>query len=216
VSNPTHYDKKYFGWQKTIGEFGGLVNTAHIEKYCQPDFKVLDFGCGGGYLLANLNCKERIVIEINPAAQDEAGAKGIIVYTKTEDAPDEWADLIISDNALEHTFHPLLELQQLFRKLKKGGLMVALVPCESIGTAYKADDINQHLYSWSPLNIGNLFSVAGFKVISSKAYYQKWPPLFYMQIRKLFGAKIFNFLCAVSGRIFRGWVQVKVVVQKPE
>ena len=199
MSAREHYNKAYFEWQKSMGAFGGRVNLAHFKDYCQPDFNVIDFECGGGYLLSNLNCKERIGIEINPRAQEEVRAKGITVYSKTEEVPDEWADLIISDNALEHTLYPFSEIKQLYLKLKKGGLIVFVVPCESIGVKYKPKDINQHLYSWSPMCIGNLFSQAGFNVISSKTYYHKWPPYFYKQIRQLLGGgKYLNFY-AVSG-----------------
>ena len=37
-----------------------------------PDKKVLDFGCGGGYLLDKINCKKKFGVEINNIAIKEA------------------------------------------------------------------------------------------------------------------------------------------------
>jgi len=51
------------------------------------------------------------------------------------------ADVIISNHALEHTLHPLQELEALLPKLKPGGKVVFVVPCESIARKHKPDDI---------------------------------------------------------------------------
>ena len=48
----------------------------------RPHAAVLDFGCGGGYLLHNLTCAEKAGIEVNPAAIEDARAKGLTIYPK--------------------------------------------------------------------------------------------------------------------------------------
>jgi len=55
----THYDKKYFDWQVSIGEFDGWANLCKFIKYISHDSEVLDFGCGGGFLLKNIKCKKK-------------------------------------------------------------------------------------------------------------------------------------------------------------
>lgn len=47
-----HYNEDYFNWQKNIGLFGGWANSTKFEQYITKEDDVLDFGCGGGYLLA--------------------------------------------------------------------------------------------------------------------------------------------------------------------
>lgn len=61
-----HYDNNYFIWQAPLGEFGGWANQSKFEEYITPDSVVLDFGCGGGFLLKNLVCRKRIGVEVNP------------------------------------------------------------------------------------------------------------------------------------------------------
>jgi len=181
-------------------------------EYISKEDVVLDFGCGGGFLLKNLDCKKRIGVEINPSAAETARHNGIEVYNQVDDVFDNSVDIIISNNALEHTHYPLDELKKLFFKLKTGGKIVFVVPCENISYRYKPNDINQHLYSWSPMCIGNLFTLAGFKVIKSVPYIHKWPP-HYMRIAKL-GRKIFDIFCRIYGKCERTWFQVYIVAEK--
>lgn len=209
-----HYDEKYFSYQNPIGEFGGWANLTKFQAYVKPDFRVVDFGCGGGYLLKNLDCREKVGIEVNPAARREAAAQGIATYASTEHLSDEWADLIISSNALEHTLHPLQEMQALLPKVKRGGSIVFVVPCESITYQYVPNDINHHLYSWSPMCLGNLFTEAGFVVEESKPYIHKWPRN-YRKIAKYGGRRLFEICCRLYGRWETTWYQVRVVAHRP-
>ena len=130
ISN--HYNSNYFDWQSPDGAFGGWANQTKFNKYIQPEDIVLDFGCGGGFLLKNLNCKKRVGLEINPAAIEAAKKNGVEVYNRVVDIPDNSIDIIISENALEHALQPLEELKDLYKKLKTGGKIIFVVPCESI------------------------------------------------------------------------------------
>src|SRR5450631_3786656 len=127
-----HYDDQYFAWQTSIGEFGGWANQSKFSNYISVDSKVLDFGCGGGFLLKNLNCAKKVGVEVNPAAVETARKHGIEVFNRVDDVPDEYVDVVISNNALEHTLQPLEELKSLYKKLAPGGMIVLVAPCESI------------------------------------------------------------------------------------
>jgi len=173
----------------------------------------VDFGSGGGYLLKNIKCGQKIGIELNETARKKSKEIGIQSLDSAKSLEDECADLIISNNALEHTTHPLNELKELNRILKPNGKIVFVVPCESINYKYKPNDVNYHLYSWSPMCIGNLFNEAGFKVLESKAYKHKWPR-YYDKIAKIFGRSIFNIVCKMYARWETTWFQVRVVAEK--
>lgn len=208
-----HYDDKYFIWHSSFGEFGGWANLTKFHKYIKPDYNIIDFGCGGGYLLKNVDCQGKIGVEVNPAARRQAAAIGIPVYERIDEIEDCWADLIISNNALEHCLQPLQELKNLYSKLKTGGRMVFMVPCESIIYGYVPNDINHHLYSWSPMCIGNLFTEAGFIVEESRPYIHRWPP-YSQQIVRLGGRSLFEICCKITGYLTWRWFQVRVVAKK--
>lgn len=130
-TSPTDQQNAYFAWQSKIGEFGGWANRFKFESAISPEDVVLDFGCGGGYLLKELSCAEKLGVETNPAAAEVAQQNGVDVFATTTGLPDASVDMVISNHALEHTRHPLQELQEIHRILKPGGRIVLVVPSES-------------------------------------------------------------------------------------
>jgi SAM-dependent methyltransferase len=208
-----HYDAKYFDWQSSIGEFGGWANLTKFAKYVRPEFNVIDFGCGGGYLLRNLQCRGKIGIEVSEVARQKARDNGIQTVASAEPIDDQWADLIISNNALEHVTQPLAELQRLRPKLKRDGRIVFVVPCETIRYKYRPRDINHHLYSWSPMCLGNLFTDAGFVVDESVPYIRKWPKR-YRAIARFGGRALFELCCWLYAHWERTWFQVRIVAHR--
>jgi SAM-dependent methyltransferase len=213
-----HYDAIYFEWQKHAGRLGGWANIDKFRDSIEPASRVLDFGCGGGFLLANLACGARFGIEPNDAARETAKGNCVAVFANASEALDaigpEAIDVVISDNALEHALEPWRELTALLPLLKRGGRIHIVVPCEGIGWKYRADDINQHVYSWSPQSLGNLLKAAGYEVEYSRPYIHKWPPRVAYALSRM-GRPIFNFCARVWGHIDRRWFQVEVVATRP-
>ena len=207
------YDEGYFKYQKEIGVFGGWANLSKFEQYVGPNSNVVDFGCGGGYLLNNLHCKGKKGIEINESAQLQARELGIEVFTSTIEIESEWADLIISNHALEHTLDPLQELKNLYTILKSDGQIVFVVPCQTIHEKYNPGDKNHHLFTWNPMTLGNLFNEAGFYVDESKALIRRWPP-YYQKIAQIGGRKIFEISCRIYGFLQNEIYEVRLVAHK--
>jgi SAM-dependent methyltransferase len=208
-----HYDKDYFDWQAPLGEFGGWANLSKFWDHIKETDEVLDFGCGGGFLLKNIKCRKRFGIEVNPSAAESALRNGAEVFGDAKNVPDNYVDVIVSNNALEHTLQPLEELKRLHNKLRPGGKIIFVVPCESISYAYAPNDVNHHLFSWSPMCLGNLFTEAGFSLIESKAYIHKWPP-HYKRIARLGGRAGFDLACRVWGRLDRKRFQVRAIAER--
>ena len=212
VNSGSHYNEEYFKWQKQMGEFGGIENLYLFQPHIENEDKVIDFGCGGGYLLAKLNCREKIGVEINSYARENAEKLGVRTVESCDRIEDNWADVIISNNVLEHTFCPYTELKKLSGKLRKGGKAVFVVPHELRGN-YDPEDINKHLYTWSPLCIGNLFSAAGFRVVKVEKIRYLWPPKAFA-LRKILGKQLFDLVCRIYCVVFGSWYQVKVIAEK--
>jgi len=208
-----HYDKKYYAWQKQVGVFGGQANKIKFEKVIQKNQKVLDFGCGGGFLLSSFESIERYGVEINKNASAEAQKNGLKIFRSSKDLPNDYFDTIISNNALEHCENPFLELKELHRSLKVNGTISICIPCDSIRNKFNENDQHMHLYSWSPSNIGNILKACSFKVVHIKSFIHKWIPYRYKLI-KYISWPIFNFLCRVWARFDNKWQQVIVVAKK--
>jgi len=207
-----HYDDKYFEWQKSMGLLGARLNKFMFEKHVTPNDRLLDFGCGGGFLLSELNAGEKIGVEINPAGRENALKLGINTVESLAGVQDEWATIAISNHALEHVDQPLDVLKELSKKLKPKSKVIFVTPFERTNK-YLENDINFHLYTWSPMNIGNLFNKAGFKVIKAHKVSHKWPPKFEILI-KILGFNAVHYLSRVYGFLNRSQTQVRIVAQK--
>tara|TARA_B110000003_G_scaffold247928_1_gene259309 strand:+ start:26703 stop:27356 length:654 start_codon:yes stop_codon:yes gene_type:complete len=208
MKSEKYYNDKYFNdYQKQIGLFGGKANLFKFEKYISNGSTVLDFGCGGGFLLNNLKCKNKVGVEINPVARNFCNSElGIKCFAKLSEVKNKSIDVIISNHALEHCEQPLNLIKELKNKLKKSGQIIIVVPLDSFKYKYNADDVNKHLYSFSPMNLGNLLENAGFKKITSGNILHKWPP-FWKEIQKIFGWSIFHLLCRLYGVLNLYWTQ---------
>ena len=208
----SHYGRDYFNeFEKEIDEFGGRANKFMFEKHVLPSDTVLDFGCGGGFLLNNLNCSERIGVELNPVARDFCNYKmGIACYETLEDIPNESIDIVISSHCLEHTMNPYDIVSLLYEKLKDGGKIVIVVPLENYQYEWAPNNVNNHLYSFSPMNLGNILRAVGFKEIKIEPVFHKWAPK-HKLIDRVFGFKMFHRLSWLYGNINRSLVQIKGV-----
>jgi SAM-dependent methyltransferase len=204
-----HYDAQYFQWQRSIGEFSARANLFKFQPHVRPTDRVVDFGCGGAYLLAAIKCADRRGIEVNPIARTEAARIGVTCVAATDELPDEWADVVISNSALEHVEHPLAELRRLLPKIRRGGSIVFCVPHETVAWDYKPGDVNQHLYTWSPMGLGNLFATAGFEIDHVVASRMMWPP-WYEPIYNAVGETAFHVIC----RLYR-WTRLALQLLKP-
>jgi SAM-dependent methyltransferase len=169
--------EEYFKWQSGTGHFGARINAHKFRHLVKESDTVIDFGCGGGFLLARLNCQRRLGVEINPAARKHAHDLGIECFASAEDVPDGIADLIISDHALEHVPYPIGALTTLRHKLKPAGLLSICVPIDNWRRErrYDRNDQNHHLHTWTPQLLGSSLFEAGFEVKSIHARIFAWP-----------------------------------------
>ena len=212
MSSSIEYDKKYWDYQSRIGRIGGMLNLFKFENHISPNDTVLDFGCGGGYLLETINCEKKLGFEINEHALSRARSVGLEVTDDWDCIEDGSVDTIVSNHALEHVMEPLSVLSILYKKLKVGGTMVIVVPCEQFGQeqfSYKANDVNQHVYTWCPQSLGNLIRHAGFRVVMCDTLHHCWTPDF----ETAYADDNYHDRCVEQARS-TGTFQVKAVVRK--
>lgn len=208
----SHYNREYFNWQKSIGEIGGILNKFKFEDNVNDTDVLLDFGCGGGYLLNNFKNKDKYGFEINKDAIKNCESLNIKVFNNFDDIEDNFFDTIISNHALEHVPRPLDTLRDLYKKLKINGTVIIVVPCEQPseqGFYYKKGDINQHLHTWCPMTLGNLASLAGFEVESCTTFQHQWCPDF----KETYMNEDFHSRCMEHAKK-NGNIQIKAILKK--
>lgn len=175
----TYYDSRYWEFQRPMGEIGGTLEQWKFRDYIKQESNCLDFGAGGGFLLYRLqNCRQKLGVELNPHAVMHARtAFGIELTNDLDKIPNDWADVIFSNHALEHVFCPWCELRRLLPKLKKGtGKLVFVIPAAGRNDEWTgAPDVNFHLYSWSPKTLGNLVTSSGFTDVQVDILAHQWP-----------------------------------------
>lgn len=214
-NNPVsdYYNAKYFLWQEKIGELGGKIDVFKFMPFIDLNDCVIDFGCGGGYILGQIKCARKIGIEVNVTAAKIAERNGLEVFSDLVNVPVGIADVIISHHSLEHVTDPYDKLQALLPLLKPKGKLIVVVPNEK-RKAWKPNDVNQHLYTWTAMNLGNLATAAGYKVVSSTEVIHRWPP-FYDRIYKIFGHRLFDIIARFYGLLSNNLSQIRLVAEKP-
>jgi SAM-dependent methyltransferase len=211
-----YYGKSYYDWQRSIGEIGASLDSWKFRPFLSTEMAVLDFGCGGGFMLELLPARQRWGVEVNSIAAREAATRlDSVVGSISEIPSSKQFDTIISNHALEHVENPLDSLRQLRAALRMGGKAVFVVPAESwfVRSRYDPSDINQHLYTWTPLLLGNLFTRAGYRVESIETLCHRWTPKAGF-VRSVLGRFLFDNACRATALV-TCYRQLRIVATRP-
>jgi SAM-dependent methyltransferase len=195
---------EYYKTHFTDMEIGRILQSRYFSPYCANDKILLDFGCSDGLFLLNLPAKKRIGIEVNPAAV-EKGAElcrfyghNIDFYNSLDPIAPASVDVAISNHSLEHLLNPYEIACQMKRILKPGGIFISVTPFDdwrdTPQNQWSPGDRNHHLYTWSPLNLGNLLTEGGLKVKECRIVSSAWSPKLFW-IYRIFGDNIFRAAC---------------------
>ena len=206
--------EEYFGWQGSGADVNAAIESTKFAPHVSAGDTVVDFGCGAGALLATLPIGERVGVEPNPPARRAGEARGIRVVASTRELEDAMADVVISNHALEHTLAPLDELRELLRVLKPGGRLVLWLPLDDWRTQRRpGEDVNHHLYTWTPLLLRNLLDEAGFEVRECRVVTHAWPR-FHHVLFKALPRRAFDVL-ARGWSVLRRRRQVMALAERP-
>ncbi len=170
--------RNYADWQVALVAGMDGERARMFTPYVRPEDTVADFGCGDGGVLAELRCLRRIGIEPNFAAAEAARKRAIETVEKLDELKSESVDVVITNHALEHCVRPLDELRQTRRILRPNGRFIAMLPLDDWRGQRRVDpdDINHHLYAWTPLLLGNLITEAGLHLDEVTVITHTWPP----------------------------------------
>jgi SAM-dependent methyltransferase len=188
------------------------ANAWMFQDFINSTDSVLHFWCGGGYLLNSLACGAKYGVDASPKYREHAQTTfGFRVAPNLDEFKD--IDVIISSHTLARLPHPLQTLTDAYKALRDGGTLVVLVPCYNHKNKYTEFNVEQHLYSWSPLDIGNLVHRAGFTILSVERISHRIPPKGRL-VLKYGGHRFFQLMCRISGRLRPNQTQIRVVAVK--
>jgi 2-polyprenyl-3-methyl-5-hydroxy-6-metoxy-1,4-benzoquinol methylase len=140
--------------------------------------KVLDFGCGSGWLLDNLKQGgwDCYGLDFDSKAVDFCRSKGLKVSVGNipeQNYPDNYFDAITINHVIEH-IHEVDELiRNCYLKLKKGGRLVIATPNTAnwqhklYGSYWFQLDPPRHLHIFNPENLGQVVKRNGFSLLDS-------------------------------------------------
>lgn len=194
----------YFAYQaRTASREATALDEFKYGPYVRPTDVVVDFGCGEGHMLNRVRAAERVGIEVNEHARRAAERNGVRAVASTGALPDHFADVVLSNHALEHSLTPFEDLVALRQLLKPDGRLVLWLPLDDWRARrerHPGPDQNHHLYGWTPLLLRNLLQEAGFQVELIRIVTHAWPPG-HLRLRRL-PPRVFAALA-------RGWAVVR-------
>lgn len=199
--------EEYFQRQSSAGILAAEFNRFIFAPHVSEEDDLLEFGCGGGYMLFTLKARSKVGVDINPAARAQAARLGLNVYGTLDEIRDMTFSKIITSHALEHVPNPYEALTQMKPLLRPGGKLVWLSPMDDWRgkhqKRWRGNDPDMHLYAWTPLLIGNLLVTAGYRPEKVSVLTHAFPPLAISRGLWKLNQSLFHsaaFVCAVVRR----------------
>lgn len=145
-----------------------------FQQYVRPDSVVLDLGCGYGEFINNIHCAKKYAMDLNPEARKRLNAD---VELLEQDCSTPWPlaentlDVVFTSNFFEHLPSKAAlksTLEEAYRCLKPGGLLVAMGPNVRYLSGSYWDFWDHHL-ALTDLSLGEGLENCGFTIAESVA-----------------------------------------------
>ena len=143
LENTDHISNTYYLSKELYNYWGARDRKESLKKTSTDDLrrknqffanisnkKWLDVGTGNGGLLELLSDQAEVAHAVEPqsAVRNTLNNLGFRVYGSIKETRDEYYDVITLFHVFEHMVNPLDELKEIYKKLKRGGLLIIEVP----------------------------------------------------------------------------------------
>ena len=149
-----------------------LVAYLIDRMYLQPQDKIIDVGCGRGeysHAFRHFGILDTYSVDISKIA--ETYYPGLKVYATVGLVPEDSCDFALAKSIFEHIHNPLMMATQIYKALRKGGRICALVPPISKHFHHFYDDIG-HVTPFTAKRLYDLLFIAGFDNVKVSRFYQ--------------------------------------------
>lgn len=171
--------RSYFSRQGSCGISGGELEARKLGPFIGKARSVLDFGCGGGFLIEALRRTVPVVcgIEPNPVAREACTRRGLEVHESISDVTGRTFDAVVSNHCLEHVPYPIDALRSLREVIACSGVLVLALPIDDwrVQRRISEPDKDHHLHTWTPVLIRNTLHEAGYVTVSASVLSYAWP-----------------------------------------
>lgn len=207
---------QYFAWQGSGGIEAGELEARKFRDLLGRPQSVLDFGCGGGFLLEVLRRTVPVVcgVEPNPAARESCERMGLEVHASIASLAGRVFDVVVTNHCLEHVPYPIEALREIRSCIDGNGMLVMALPVDDWRrqTNLNVNDNDHHLHTWTPVLIRNSLTEAGFKTESAKVLSYAWPR-YWKTLYRMLPPALFDAACWLWGTLARR--RQLIVVARP-
>jgi len=145
----------------------------YLQRWWNPDTAaILDVGAGYCTFVNNARGARRVAVDIHPRLREHAAPEVETVRAAASDLsplPDGTFDLVFASNLLEHLTRVEIgrTLEEFRRVLRPGGRLILMQPNFRLCAKEYFDDYT-HLTPLSDRSLGDLLTVAGFRVVHAE------------------------------------------------
>jgi len=154
-----------------------------VNEFAPGKGRILDVGCAAGFFLnvAKQDGWEAIGVEpsqwMSEWGRQRFGVEIVNGILREANFPEESFDVVTMWDVLEHTLDPMIELAEVNRILKPGGLVIINFPNVGSKLARLAGSkwwffLSVHLYHFTPKTMTTMLEKNGFNVLKMKRHFQ--------------------------------------------
>jgi SAM-dependent methyltransferase len=229
-------ERLYSGSKVTFNEYTNVIREDYwkpLSKYVSMIKKnaALEIGCSNGFFIEELLAQGfQDVMGCEPSREAKEQASPLIKdkihsgFFNKELYPDNSFDLICIFQTIDHFSDPLDILETCYAKLRKGGVLYAILhnvdalQAKILGEKSPIIDV-EHIYLFNPLSIQLAVEQVGFKTVECFPVKNSYPMKYWMKHVPVFFPKVLSSILSSIGlnnlRIPVRAGNMGIVAQKP-